>query len=264
VGTCLHPDATQAAGAQCYSRDVRPAKLPTNETLRFARSALPPRPARVLDVGCGRGDVAAELHALGFAVKALDTEEEAVLLTRARGVDAVRADFVAFEDLRPFDVVLFSRSLHHLHPLDAALDHARSLLRPGGLLVLEEFSVESADLAAAVFYYDTLAVLEAAGIVGTDPDDDALRGLPPLERWAEEHRHDPPLHGGDAMRRSVEARFRITRDEKAPYLYRTACARAGETAAALRAVEALLDLERVRVEQNAIGGVGLRIVATRG
>lgn len=57
--------------------------------------------ANVLSLGCGNGFVEGDLASHGRLVRAIDVNDEAVELTRKRGVDAFVADFFA---LRPDDV----------------------------------------------------------------------------------------------------------------------------------------------------------------
>jgi SAM-dependent methyltransferase len=244
---------------------MRPAKLPFTETLHFVERALPSRPARILDVGCGRGELATELHSRGFAVTAIDSEVESVLLTQARGVPSKQVTFPAYdEEALPLDVVIFARSLHHIGDLAGAVERAFVLLRPGGTLILEEFDLDAIDAATALWHYDALGLLEATGVLPPDPDDDALRGLPPLERWRAEHAVHGELHGGEAMTSAVAGRFRVVERQAAPYLYRTACARLEESARGQRAAERLLAQERRGIELGLLRPVGLRIVAKRG
>ena len=241
---------------------MRPAKLPVLETLRFVERALPTRPARILDVGSGRGDVAVELKSLGFGVVALDVSEEAVLVTRSRGVEAVHKDFFAYE-AEPFDVVLLSRSLHHLSPLGDALARADTLLKPGGLLAVEEFDVDAMDQATALWHYDGLALLEAAGVVAADPEDTIPQDLDPMARWRIENEENPPIATAAQMFGAIDAQFDALQTSTAPYLYRTACSRMEETARGQRAAERLLALERQRIERGLIRAIGWRCVARK-
>jgi SAM-dependent methyltransferase len=188
---------------------MRPTRIPTNETLRFIERFLPRRPATILDVGCGKGEVAAELHALGFTVTAIDVEPESVLLTRARGVNTKQVDFVKYDlEAVPFDVVYFGRSLHHIHPLTSAVERAHALLKPGGVLVAEELDLAAMNGVTAMWHYDTLALLEATGVLPRDPDEDAKKPHAPLERWRASHAHEPPLHDGAAIIAAIEIQDR--------------------------------------------------------
>ena len=239
---------------------MRPAKLAVMDTLRFVERALPPRPARVLDVGAGRGDVSAELSSLGFVVTAIDRSEEAVLVARSRGVETVHGDFFAY-DAEPFDVVLFSRSLHHLSPLSRAIDKAHALLVPGGLLLAEDFDVAAMDAVTALWHYDGLALLEGAGVVLADPESTIPQDLDPLARWRIEHEAEPPLATAKAMLDAIESRFDVVQVQAAPYLYRTGCARMEESARGQRAADRLLSLERQRIERGLVKAIGWRCVA---
>jgi SAM-dependent methyltransferase len=95
------------------------------------------RPRRVLDVGCGRGELAERVRReLRADVRAVDQSERMVELTRARGVDAVVGDVQAlpFGD-GEFDVAVANWMLYHVPDLDRALAELARVLRPGGRLV---------------------------------------------------------------------------------------------------------------------------------
>ncbi len=91
-----------------------PAEVATRETLHFVRAHLSGGAQHLLEVGCGNGALAAALQADGHTLVALDADAEAVAEARRRGVDARHAAWPDFENA-PFDAVLFTRSLHHLH-----------------------------------------------------------------------------------------------------------------------------------------------------
>lgn len=106
-----------------------------------------PRPFRVLDVGCGTGELAALLAASNWPVQAVGLdyspsmcELAAAKAERIAGPD--RPGFVAGDsEFLPFasgsfDVVACSNSFHH-YPHQADVVHeARRLLRPGGQFIL--------------------------------------------------------------------------------------------------------------------------------
>ena len=94
-------------------------------------------PRRVLEVGCGRGELAQRLvRYLGAEVTAVDTSPRMVELTRARGVDAVVADAEAlpFAD-GTFDAVVAAWMLYHVQNLDRAVAELHRVLRRGGRFV---------------------------------------------------------------------------------------------------------------------------------
>ncbi|HVS85081.1 MAG TPA: class I SAM-dependent methyltransferase [Gaiellaceae bacterium] len=94
-------------------------------------------PARVLDVGCGRGNIAERVAAETAAdVVGVDQSERMVELTRARGIEAVVGDVrrLPFED-GSFDCALAAWMLFHVDDVDAALAEIARVLTPGGRLV---------------------------------------------------------------------------------------------------------------------------------
>lgn len=243
-----------------------PLPLPESETLRFLERVLPAAPARLLEVGCGEGRIAAALAARGYRVTALDEAPAPGPGVAREGVAWVASDFLFFEgdpDGAPFDALLFTRSLHHVAPLDRALDHAASLLSPGGLLVAEEFAVERVNHPTARWWYDLEAVLVAASVLS--PPDPALAAVRnPLGRWRQEHAADPPLATGHAMLAGVRERFETGPAEEAPYLYRSVAARAtAASGVADRVVRQVHEIEERLIRERDIAAAGLRIVGSR-
>ena len=101
------------------------------------------RPERVLEVGCGWGElarwIAADVHA---AVVAIDLSPHMVELARSNGVEAEVADVqeLPFAD-RSFDVVVAAWMLYHVPDRDQAVSEIARVLRPGGRLVAVTNSV---------------------------------------------------------------------------------------------------------------------------
>lgn len=93
-------------------------------------------PRRVLEVGCGEGELAERLTATVPVVVAVDQSPRMVELTRARGVDAHVADVqhLPFPDAS-FDAVLAAWMLYHVPDLDRGLSEVARVLRPGARLV---------------------------------------------------------------------------------------------------------------------------------
>jgi SAM-dependent methyltransferase len=106
-----------------------------------------PAPQRILEVGCGEGELAERfVSELGCEVVAVDQSERMVELTRARGVDARVADVQAlpFRD-GEFDCALAAWMLYHVRAVDRALAELSRVLRPGGRLVAVTNSPEHLD-----------------------------------------------------------------------------------------------------------------------
>ena len=140
---------------------------------------------RILDLGCGTGQLTAKIAALGARVTGIDSS--AAMLAQARAahpaVEFLEADARAFViDGGPFDAIFSNAVLHWIHEAGAVAERCLAHLRPGGRLVVEFggygncAQVITAALAAGAemglslrhgWYYPSIAtysgVLEKAG-----------------------------------------------------------------------------------------------------
>ena len=101
-------------------------------------SALRGRSAgRGLDVGCGRGDLAATLIGHGWTMSGVEPSPSACAAAAARGVDARCGTLttVALE-ADSYDAVVFRHSLEHTNDSVNALRVVRATLRSGGLVLI--------------------------------------------------------------------------------------------------------------------------------
>ena len=94
-------------------------------------------PQLVLEVGCGRGELAERMsRELDARIVAIDQSERMVELTAARGVEAIVGDVqdMPFRD-GIFDCAVAAWMLYHVLDVDQALRELRRVLRPEGRLV---------------------------------------------------------------------------------------------------------------------------------
>lgn len=112
-----------------------------NARARFVREHLRPAPgARVLDLGCGPGDLLAHLPGCDYV--GVDLDPKYIAAAKAQFPDrgtfrCEAAETVAELEPGSFDLVVASGLLHHLTDEQAlaTLDVARRALRPGGRFV---------------------------------------------------------------------------------------------------------------------------------
>jgi ubiquinone/menaquinone biosynthesis C-methylase UbiE len=164
-----------------------------------------PLPARVLEIGCGGGELARALDDAGYEVTAIDPAAPDGPIFRKIKLEELE------EDGDPFDLVIASRSLHHVTNLDGALAKVTRLLRPGGVLVIEEFAWNRLDTATAEWFLDQRRILAAGRASVPASLEECCR------EWEEEH---VGLHGYEAMRAALDACFDELYFEWRPYLHR--------------------------------------------
>ncbi len=93
---------------------------------------------RILDLGCGDGQLTLRIAATGARVEGVDASAEMVVGARARGVHAVlgNAEALPHGD-GVFDAVFSNAALHWVRDQDAMMAEVHRVLRPGGRFVAE-------------------------------------------------------------------------------------------------------------------------------
>ncbi|NOT61097.1 MAG: class I SAM-dependent methyltransferase, partial [Acidobacteria bacterium] len=132
---------------------ARPA-MAIYETLLFPH--LKPR-ARILDLCCGTGQLAAALHARGFAVTGVDGSPAMLEFARenAPAVEFIHADVRALPMLRNFDAAISAfDSLNHLmtlKELTQVFRHVHRALAPPGIFLFDLNQETEEDARAQTF-----------------------------------------------------------------------------------------------------------------
>jgi len=177
-------------------------------------------PARVLEVGCEKGDLAFALDRAGYSVTAIDPRAPEGPIFRRVGIEE-------FSGPGPFDHVVAILSLHHVGDIGGALDKMADLLRPGGTLIVVEFAWDRIDAATADW---------ARAHLSSTPDPGKHSWL---ERWCRGSAHDggheaehphagahatewaneEGLHSSSRILEEIERRFTRRSFAWWPYLY---------------------------------------------
>lgn len=93
---------------------------------------------RILDLGCGDGQLTERLAAAGALVRGVDASAQMVAAARARGVDAEEGNAEALPHAdAEFDAVFSNAALHWVRNQDAMIRDVRRVLRSGGRFVAE-------------------------------------------------------------------------------------------------------------------------------
>ncbi|MBI2216822.1 MAG: class I SAM-dependent methyltransferase [Candidatus Rokubacteria bacterium] len=105
--------------------------------LAVLRRELPPHPVRLLELGCGTGNVLGALQAFGEAV-GMEPNAELRAVAQAAGLDVRVGKLPGETGVEPgwADVVLLLDVLEHLDDEHGSLRTAYGALRPGGMLVV--------------------------------------------------------------------------------------------------------------------------------
>lgn len=229
----------------------------TENTFKYTRKFITSKDVRVLEVGCGEGDLGLELMKLNIDFVAIDIDREAIKLALSKGVNAQCIDFLQFKD-RAFDVILFTRSLHHMHDLNKAINHAKLLLKKEGKLIIEEFDFKKIDINTARWYYDMTSIMTL--FAGKEPTDYIKN---PTESWENEHCHEPELNSGEIMTRSIEDSFKLISKDHNAYLFRSICRHLDSDEKGYSLTKKVYDIENGLITNGLILPTGLRIVAEK-
>jgi SAM-dependent methyltransferase len=185
----------------------------------FVLAQLPPRPARVLEIGCGDGELALVMAGAGYQVTAVDPEAPAGPIFRQERLEDLH-------DAGPCDVVVACLALHHIVDLVAALDRSMRLLRPGGRLLVVEYGWDRIDQATASWYWRHLPADHAQSGQGFlrsccqrwRQDRDA-GGADPFEVYRDRWARAEAMHDSATMLRELHARYAARLVAWGPYLY---------------------------------------------
>jgi ubiquinone biosynthesis O-methyltransferase len=99
--------------------------------------------AKILDVGCGLGNIVLPLTYLGYQVTAIDENQEAIkIIEKKNKFSNLILNNVKFEDycgesrIAKFDVVIMSEFLEHVHNPEEVLQQVKKILNNNGMLIL--------------------------------------------------------------------------------------------------------------------------------
>jgi len=258
-----------------------PLKFAARITSSFALSSLKSQ-STVLDAGCGGGAIAASMQKGGLKVMAIDSNSQAIAKTEGLGIACRLSDLQTFEH-EAFDAVLCSASLHHMDPLDAALNAASRLLKQDGVLLVEDFGYERVDLKTAVWLFNlaqfvigpTNEKTEKAK-VGTEKAakhghgrwllserKSADRAAEAMAIWRQHNEIDHHVISFERVKNALLDRFEIVSEQNVPYLFRYLCDLLPATKFGAEQAAQIYQWEKEQAESGGIEMCGARIIARK-
>jgi len=197
----------------------------------FLQEHLPEPPARVLEIGCGSGELTTSLAVAGYDAVGIDP-------AAPQGDRFRRLKLEDVEDDPRWDAVVAARSLHPLTDLESALDKVVGLLEPDGVLVVEEFGWDLLDEQTLDWFWGQRRAIAAADGTPAPGSPEELRAEWEADRVG--------MHGHAALRAALDARFEEVAFETAPFLHRVLGGVATEV------------LEQALIDAGAIRALGFR------
>jgi SAM-dependent methyltransferase len=235
---------------------------PISYTLEFVRRHLPIGCRRILEVGSGDGHLSGGLLNLGYDMIAIEADADAAAAAQRLGITVYQTTWPNAE-VTGFDAILFTRSLHHIHPLPEAIDRAWEALNAGGKILIEDFRYKEVGQRTIEWFAAVVKILMAVGAL--DESVTWLGQIAASQRrvdvWMANHEHD--LSSIREIEEAVIKRFGRVEKENAAYFFRYIREAVRENDRRERICEAVLQMEELLVAFGAIEALGQRIVAQR-
>jgi SAM-dependent methyltransferase len=234
----------------------------TRYTYDFVKRFLPPECQRILEVGCGTGKLAARLAKDGYFVVAIDCDPDSIAAAQRLGVDGRVATWPDFQDGR-FDAILFTRSLHHIHPLDGSIRRAANSLADGGRVIVEDFAYESVDERTLHWFTSALRLLEATGALAGNDEllEKLLSKAETLKAWRQNHENE--LHTAAKINAELEKMLGHVIREDTAYYFRYAANAITATEKRDAILHAFAKQEGTLSADGSIVALGRRFVTAR-
>ena len=247
------------------------ADLTFGEIYRIVNPFVKGQKLKILDVGCGNGFLSLELARKGHDLVGLDKDEMMIKIgRRAMKTDPYKskrgslefeiADFSSWNSRpRTFDLVIFSRVLHHIRRPGMVLNKVRRILSPRGRIICIEYAYDQFDRRSATWVYHIRRVLEQAGWFSSKR---RLSDNPhsPIDQILKEwrgHGREEGLNRFEEMYRPLREKFRQRHFSWKPYIFWDLIAemRIPSVETEMAVARSLRAMEDALIDRRAIGPI---------
>jgi len=234
----------------------------TRYSYDFVKRFLPPKGGRILEIGCGAGELAACLFKDGYEVVAIDSDCDSIAVAQSRGVDARLATWPDFNGGQ-FDAVLFTRSIPPINPHDESVARVAKSVTEGGRMIVEDFAYDSVDEKTLRWFRSAIRSLEATGLlmVGDEFLEKILAKTETLNAWHQCHEHD--LHTAAEIDAQLERIFDRVIKEDSPYYFQYIAGAIPPSDKRDVILQAFAEQEEIMAANGSIVPLGRRFVAMR-
>lgn len=173
--------------AHDYDRDLWASGNPYIALMAcLAGRYIPDRGARILDAGCGTGNMAGILHLTGYTnIVGIDASDGMLATARARGCYVELHKMLLGAEIalpaESFDAITAAGVLTHGHAPPESLDGLLGIARPGAPVI---FSISQVALEEGGFG-EKIAGLERAGAWSLEEQTEPFRTYPFVARYAD-------------------------------------------------------------------------------
>lgn len=237
----------------------------------------------ILEVGCGNGTLSKMLLLDNpqLELMAIDSSEKAIEnAKKILGEHVIQEDFLQFQknDTKKYDIILFTKSLHHIFPLKEALKHCFNLLKDDGFLILDEFSRETMNNETARWIFNTLELLECTGAFRKvdhhmhhhhhhqqiHNSENNREEINYLDKYIQYHYHNPPLSTGKEMLSEIKELFDIIEfQEQVPFLYHYLARGLERSEKGEKLLDIFMKQEKERLKDKVILSPGILLIAKK-
>ncbi|KAI8882135.1 S-adenosyl-L-methionine-dependent methyltransferase [Backusella circina FSU 941] len=128
-------------------------------------------PIKMLEIGCGPGALTTVIkkhYKDKITITAIDPSDTSIVTAKKETTEDIDFQVSGIFDWNndvKYDLIFFSKSLHHCVPVDKAVQIAHSLMTDNGIIISEEVFPDDVNPASISWFFDRLDLIKKCGLV---------------------------------------------------------------------------------------------------